>query len=249
MQLSEDQLITMHASLVRRQALAMVARLPANVELDDLIQAGMMGLLHAARNYEKQDNAKFETYAVARIRGSILDELRSQDWLPRSVRSQSRAIERALQDATNKLLRQPTEQEIADEMGLSINEYQDQLQEAQGAQILMYEDLVELSENSEIADTINSDNNSFNPIDLLTQQSLRKALINAIKALPEREQILLSLQFEEDLNQKEIAAVMSISEGRVSQLRSQAVARIRTWLKNNSWDTNLVSADYVDNLL
>lgn len=248
MQASEDQLISEYAPLVRRQALATLARLPANVELDDLLQAGMMGLLDAVRRYEEQEGVRFETYAVTRIRGAILDELRAQDWLPRSVRSKSREVEAAIKTACQKLLRQPTEQEIAAEMGISLEEYQSVLQESQGAQILMYEDLVELSNNTEITNIIASDDTG-NPLDLLAKQSLKGALVQAIKDLPEREQLLLSLQFEEDLNQKEIAAVMGVSEGRVSQLRSQAIARIRSWLKNNAWDTDQVKSSHIEILL
>lgn len=246
MSLSEDQILTQYAPLVRRQALSFIARLPANVELDDLLQAGMMGLLDAVRRYEEQAEAQFETYAVTRIRGAILDELRAQDWLPRSVRAKSRSIEQAILPLTQRLLRQPTESEIATEMGLELAEYQAMLEDAQGAQVLMYEDLVELTESEGIVDTIVG-NTDLNPLDLLVRDGLKFILIQAIKNLPEREQLLLSLQFEQDLNQKEIAAVLDVSEGRVSQLRSQAIARIRAWLKNNSWDPkDTATEDYED---
>lgn len=237
MPLDEGQLISRYAPLVRRQALAMMARLPASVELDDLLQAGMMGLLDAARRYRKQADAQFETYAMSRIRGAMIDELRSQDWLPRSVRSKARSIEKAIQVLQHRLLRAPGESEIAAELGLDLEEYQALLEDAHGVQVLMAEDIVRYRDSPERESFFDSSaHDELSPLDQLVQAGLRTALVRAIKELPEREQLLLSLQFEQDLNQKEIAAVMQVSEGRVSQLRSQAVARIRAWLENNSWE-------------
>lgn len=250
MPLSEDQLIAQHAPLVRRQALSLVGRLPASVELDDLMQAGMMGLLDAVRRYQQQADAQFETYAITRIRGAMLDELRSQDWLPRSVRSKARSIEEAVQTLHHRLLRAPAEAEIADEMGLGLADYQTLLEEARGVQVLMVEDLVQHREDSSgeaVLDAIAGSSNA-NPLDWLLRDGLRNALIEAIRNLPEREQLLLSLQFEQDLNQKEIAAVLQVTEGRVSQLRSQAVARIRAWLSSHSWEPDAGETD-LENLM
>ena len=249
MPLSEDQLIAQYAPLVRRQALSLVGRLPASVELDDLMQAGMMGLLDAVRRYQQQADAQFETYAITRIRGAMLDELRSQDWLPRSVRSKARSIEEAVQ-ALHRLLRPPSETEIADEMGLELSDYQTLLEEARGVQVLMVEDLVQHREDASgdaVLDSV-AGSGSANPLDWLLRDGLRNALVDAIRNLPEREQLLLSLQFEQDLNQKEIAAVLQVTEGRVSQLRSQAVARIRAWLSSHSWELDAGEADF-ENLL
>ncbi len=232
---SEDTLIAQYAPLVRRQALQMLARLPASVELDDLMQAGMMGLLDAIRRYQQMADAQFETYAITRIRGAMLDELRSQDWLPRSVRTKSRQIESAVTQLRRRLMTEPTDQEIADELALSLNDYHDLLEDASGVQIVSYEDLNFRSEDrdGDVLDFLQTDaSNSDNPLDLLMSGELRQALIQALDALPEREKLLFALQFQEDLNQKEIAVVMDITEGRVSQLRSQAVARIRSFLKN-----------------
>lgn len=247
---SEDQLIAHYAPLVRRQALALIGRLPASVELDDLMQAGMMGLLDAVRRYQQQADAQFETYAITRIRGAMLDELRGQDWLPRSVRTKARAIEEAVQALRHRLLRQPTETEIAGEMGIGLAEYRSLLEDAQGVQVLMVEDLVQHREGQDgttVLDTAVA-NGGGNPLDWLMRDGLRAVLIDAIRNLPEREQLLLSLQFEQDLNQKEIAAVLEVTEGRVSQLRSQAVARIRAWLSSHSWEPDASEAGY-DNLL
>ncbi len=248
---TEDRLVGQYAPLVRRLALQLVAKLPASVEVDDLMQAGMMGLLDAVRRYQQTAEAQFETYAVTRIRGAMLDELRSQDWLPRSVRSKTRTIEQAIQVLTHRLLRAPTETEIAEEMGVPLQQYQQLLEEARGVQIIHYEDLTRHSDDAGFAlDRSASQYGSSpaahwdNPLSHLMSQGLRHALVEAIKGLPEREQLLLSLQFEQDLNQKEIGAVMGITEGRVSQLRSQAVARIRATLAQNDWHETPGEAEY-----
>lgn len=234
----EDQLVGQYAPLVRRQALGLIGRLPASVELDDLIQAGMIGLLDAVRRYEQQTDAQFETYAITRIRGAMLDELRSQDWLPRSVRTKARGIENAIRVVGQRVLRPATEAEIAQEMGLALPDYQTLLEEARGVQVVMVEDLVQHREGragDSVLEGVSQDK-AADPLGRLMHQGLRKALIEAIDHLPAREKLLLSLQFEQDLNQKEIAAVLEVTEGRVSQLRSQAIARIRAWLASHAWD-------------
>lgn len=235
MLLKEDELIAEHAPLVRRLALQLASRLPANVELDDLMQAGMMGLLDAVRRYQAQEDAKFETYATTRIRGAMLDELRSQDWLSRGARSKARDIEAAVQRVQQRELRAASEQEIAEELGVSLPDYYAMLDDASGVQLVHYEDLSS-DEGRETLDRVVVDDEDIahhqgNPLDLLVSHNLHKAVVQAIDDLPEREKLLLSLQFEHDLNQKEIAAVMGVTEGRISQLRSQAVARIRAKLK------------------
>ena len=239
MQDTENQLIAQHAPLVRRLALQLVARLPANVELDDLMQAGMMGLLDAVRRYELQDDAKFETYATTRIRGAMLDELRSQDWLSRGARSKARDIEAAVLRIQQRELRAATEEEIAAELGVSLDEYFSMLDDASGVQLVHYEDLspgAGSGEGSEMLDRMaiadeDPAQHQDNPLNLLLSRNLHAAVMKAIDDLPEREKLLLSLQFEHDLNQKEISAVMGVTEGRISQLRSQAVARIRAKLR------------------
>lgn len=231
---SEDTLIAQYAPLVRRQALHMLARLPASVELDDLLQAGMMGLLDAIRRYQQMADAQFETYAITRIRGSMLDELRSQDWMPRSVRSKSRQIETAVAQLRQRLMGEPTDQDIADELQLSLDDYYTLLEDAAGVQIVSYEDLANRGDDKggDALDYLQSEEETpDNPLELLMSKELRQVLIQALDILPEREKLLFALQFQEDLNQKEIAAVMDITEGRVSQLRSQAIARIRSHLK------------------
>lgn len=246
---SEDVLVEQYAPLVRRQALQLVSRLPASVELDDLMQAGMMGLLDAVRRYQVVAEAQFETYAVTRIRGAMLDELRSQDWLPRSVRSKARQIEVAVSTLRQKLLREPSEPEIAEALSLSMDDYYELLDEAVGVQVIHYEDLKRHADPSADAlefleDSTREQAYFDNPLNLLTSQGLRQALITAIDQLPEREKLLFALQFEQDLNQKEIALVLGVTEGRVSQLRSQAVARIRASLAKDEWDAISDSAEF-----
>lgn len=236
MPLNEEQIIAKHAPLVRRLALQLASRLPANVELDDLIQAGMMGLLDAVRRYQVQEDAKFETYANTRIRGAMLDELRSQDWLPRSVRSKAREIEVAVQRVQQREFRAATEQEIAAELGVSLDSYYRMLDDASGVQLVHYEDFSsdedrEALERITTIDDAEPAQHLENPLHLLMSQGLMQTVIEAIDALPEREKILLSLQFEQGLNQKEIAAVMGVTDGRISQLRTQAIARVRATLK------------------
>jgi len=233
---TEDALIAQYAPLVRRLALQLAARLPANVELDDLMQAGMMGLLDAVRRYEVQTDAKFETYATTRIRGAMLDELRSQDWLSRGARAKARDIEAAVQRVQQRELRAASEQEIADELGVTLDDYYSMLDDAGGVQLVHYEDLSSDEGRTALERVTAADNEDMgqhqeNPLTLLMSRNLHAAVVQAIEALPEREKLLLSLQFEHDLNQKEIAAVMGVTEGRISQLRSQAVTRIRARLK------------------
>jgi len=229
MSYTEDQLIGQHAPLVRRLALQMISRLPANVELDDLMQAGMMGLLDAVRRYQDTGAAKFETYATTRIRGAMLDELRSQDWLPRNTRQKARQIEQAIQALEQQLLRAPQEQEIAAELGTSLPEYHALLEEAHGVQVLHYEDTLSPQADTDDLPTPEAEGawHWSTPLEQLANKNLHTALVQAIEALPERERLVLSLQFEQDLNQKEIAAVLEVTEGRISQLRTQAISRLR----------------------
>jgi len=235
MSASETLMITQHAPLVRRLALQLAARLPACVELDDLIQAGMIGLIEAVRRYQVAPDAQFETYATVRIRGAMLDELRGQDWLPRSVRAKAKRIEDAVRALTQRLMRAPSEADIAQELGLSLTQYQTLLEEAHGVQIVHSEDLARESHNGEALDgVVHGAAHDQSPLQQLLSHHMRATLMAALDQLPEREKLILSLQFEQDLNQREIARVLDLTEGRVSQLRSQAVARIRAMLAQSA---------------
>ncbi|TEA79389.1 RNA polymerase sigma factor FliA [Allopusillimonas ginsengisoli] len=232
---TEDRLLGQYASLVRRLALQLAARLPSNIELDDLIQAGMMGLLDAIRRYQHVQEAQFETYAVTRIRGAMLDELRRLDWLPRSARGKARLIEQAMVSLSQRLLRRASEAEIAAELGITQATYRQLLDDACGVQVIHYEDMAfDGSENGmECAlagEFVQSAQRRNNPLNQVISRDLHRAIADAVEALPERERQLLSLLVERELNQNEVAVVMGISEGRVSQLRTQAIVRIRAAL-------------------
>jgi len=220
-----------YAPLVRRIAHQMIAKLPANVELDDMIQAGMMGLMDAMQRFEESQGTQFEVYAASRIRGAMLDELRAGDWLPRSARKSQRDIENAIHRLEQRLKRAPVEAEIAQEMGLAVGDYQEMLNEARGAQLLYFDDLGGGDDNDDYLERHVADEGG-DPSDVLRDKRFRGALVAAIDELPEREKQLMSMYYEQDLNLREIGAVMGVTESRVCQLHSQAVARLRAKLKN-----------------
>ena len=225
-----------HIPLVKKLAYQLKARLPANVEVDDLIQAGTIGLLDAMSRYEVTQGALFETYAVQRIRGAMLDELRSQDWLPRSVRQNMRQIEGALSELQQELLRAPSEAEIAARLDLTLADYQQKLSDGAGHQLIYFDDFKSSSDDSSdhFLDRHCQDS-SHDPLQALLQEGFRAALIEAIDALPEREKLLMGLYYEQELNLKEIGAVLGVTESRVSQLHTQAVARLRNHLRKQEW--------------
>jgi RNA polymerase sigma factor for flagellar operon FliA len=225
----QNKLVEQMAPLVKRIAYHFMARLPASVHVDDLIQAGLLGLLDAAKNFDDTQGAQFETYAIQRIRGSILDELRQADWLPRNVRKNLRRIEAAINMLEQRLGRMPKEQELADELKVPLDEYQHMLLESRGYQLLHYEDFQE-SEDSDFFDVFMSQN-QIGPLDVLEDQRFRRALVQAISVLPEREKIVMGLYYEQEMNLKEIGEVLGVSESRVCQLHSQAVARLRSRLR------------------
>jgi RNA polymerase sigma factor for flagellar operon FliA len=230
----KDELLNKHAVLVKKLAYQLKAKLPPSVELDDLVQAGMMGLLDAVNRYEDTHGAQFETYAAQRIRGSMLDELRSADWLPRSIRKNMRDVEAAISQLEQQLGQPPTEGDVAKKLNLSLADYYDMLGDCSGHQLVYYEDFHDSEGGEHFLDRFHSDDAS-DPIKGLLASDFRDALIIAINVLPEREKLLLGLYYEQELNLKEIGAVMNVSESRVCQLHSQAVARLRANLKEKSW--------------
>jgi RNA polymerase sigma factor for flagellar operon FliA len=228
----KNHLLTEHAPLVKRLAHQMKAKLPPSVEVDDLVQAGMIGLLDAISRYEENHGAQFETYAVLRIRGAMLDELRSSDWLPRSTRQNMRKVEQAMSALQQQLGRPPSESEIAKNLKLSLADYQEMLGDSGGHQLVYYEDFHDEDGNDSWLDRYAVDDDD--PLRALLETDFRQAVIDAIDNLPPREKILMGLYYEEELNLKEIGAVMGVSESRVSQLHSQAVGRLRTYLRERS---------------
>jgi RNA polymerase sigma factor for flagellar operon FliA len=229
----KNHLLTEHMPLVKRLAHQMKAKLPPSVEVDDLVQAGMIGLLDAISRYEENHGAQFETYAVLRIRGAMLDELRSSDWMPRSTRQNMRKVEQAMATLQQQLGRPPSESEVAKSLKLSLADYQEMLGDSGGHQLVYYEDFHDEDGNDSFLDRYAVDEDD--PLRALMETDFRQAVIDAIDALPPREKLLMGLYYEEELNLKEIGAVMGVSESRVSQLHSQAVARMRAYLKELAW--------------
>ena len=229
----KDSLLTEHMPLVKRLAHHMKAKLPPSVEVDDLVQAGMIGLLDAINRYEETHGAQFETYAVLRIRGAMLDELRSSDWMPRSTRQNMRKVEQAMNTLQQQLGRPPSESEVAKSLKLSLADYQEMLGDSGGHQLLYYEDFHDDEGGDSFLDRHAVDD--ADPLKSLLDTDFRQTVIDAIDALPPREKMLMGLYYEEELNLKEIGAVMGVSESRVSQLHTQAVARLRTYLRERSW--------------
>ncbi|MBI3149061.1 MAG: RNA polymerase sigma factor FliA [Betaproteobacteria bacterium] len=228
-QVDTDTYIQRYAPLVKRIAHHMMVRLPASVDVGDIIQAGMIGLLDAVRRYQVSQGAEFETYAIQRIRGAMLDELRQNDWLPRGLRRDMRRIEAMISQLEQRNGRQPNEKELADALGMSLPDYQTTLQEARGYQIVYFEDFSD-SDDENFLDRHCPDTHP-NPLEFLEDERVRAALIEAIDVLPEREKLVMGLYYEQELNLREIGEVLGVSESRVCQLHSQAVARLRAKLK------------------
>ena len=221
-------LVERHAPLVKRIAQHLLARLPSSVLLDDLIQAGMIGLLEASRNFDGSKGASFETYAGIRIRGSMLDEIRRGDWVPRSVHRTSRTIAEAIENVEQAHGRDARDSEVAAQLGVSLGEYHAMLQDVSCGKIIGIEDLG-VSE-----DVIGhpDDEPGSNGFDELAAERFQGALAEHIARLPEREALVLSLYYDEELNLREIGEVLNVSESRVSQIHSQAMHRLRARLRD-----------------
>jgi RNA polymerase sigma factor FliA len=218
---SADELVERHAALVKRIAYHLAGRLPASVEVDDLIQAGMIGLLEAANHYSSDRGASFETYAGIRIRGAMIDALRQLDWAPRSVHRKGREVAEAMRGIEKKEGRAGTDAEIATAMGITLNEYHEIVQDSAACQFASIDD-------TEGAMDVAS--NEPDPARETESGELRVAMAGAIAGLPERERLVMSLYYDEELNLKEIGAVLGVSESRACQIHGQALVRLRSKL-------------------
>ena len=217
--------------MVRRAAVKMIGHLPANVELDDLVQAGVMGLMDAMQRYEQCHGAQFETFAMQRVRGAMLDELRGTDWVPRSVRKSQRQIAESVRLLEHRLHRAPTDLEIAAHMGLALDDYHDMLLDVRRAQLVYSDDYQADDADTHYLDRHVAPDERGDPAVQFADRRIREAVVAAIGDLPEREQYVMSMYYEHDMNLKEIAAVLGVTESRVCQLHSQSVARLRARLK------------------
>ncbi len=229
-----ETMVIRHAPLVKRIAYHLMNRLPPNVQADDLIQAGMIGLLEASRNYDPSQGATFETYAGIRIRGAMLDEIRRSDWTPRSVHRKARMVAEAMRGIENKQGRDARDVEVAEVLGMDLKEYHRILQDASGCRIFSIEDL-------QTAGELPSEPNGMpntGPFDGMQKDAFKQALADAIAGLPERERLVIALYYDEEMNLREIGQVLGVSESRVCQIHSQATLRLRSrlseWLADKS---------------
>lgn len=218
----DQTLVEQHADLVRRIAYHLVGRLPESVDVNDLIQTGMIGLMEAARNFKSDRGANFATYAGIRIRGAMLDELRRGDWSPRSVHRRNRELAEAMERVERRLGRSAEPAEIASEMGIDVEEYFQIVQDATQARMLSVEDM-----SNPDAETLQLSGDAGTPDARMQADQMRQIVAEAIDSLPEREKIMMRLYYEDEMNLREIGEVLEVSESRVCQLHGQALTRIR----------------------
>lgn len=219
-----------YAILVKRIAHHMMARMPPCVQVEDLIQAGMIGLLEAAKKYDASKGASFETYAGIRIRGSIVDEMRRGDWVPRSVHRNGRRIADAIARVEARIGGDANDQDVAEELGLPLADYHSMLKDSASSQLYSFEETYD-EDNSTLEENELSQP-LVSPLDGVENDSLKKSLAHAITQLPERERLVLALYYDEELNLKEIGQIIGVSESRVSQIHSQAALRLRANLQD-----------------
>ena len=231
---THENMVEKHASLVKRIACHLINRLPASVQLEDLIQAGMIGLLEASRNYDECQGASFETYAGIRIRGAMLDEIRKNDWAPRSVHRKARMVAEAVRGIEHNQGRDARDTEIAEALELPLQEYYKILQDNSYHKVLSFEDLG-IGDDSILE---NMSDNAPGILDGLQREDFQRILSEAIASLPERERLVMALYYDEELNLREIGAVLGVSESRVSQIHSQAVIRLQARMGNRLEEEN-----------
>lgn len=228
---SREQILQEHLPLVRRVVQRLAVRKPPHIELDDLTSWGVVGLLDAIAKYDPGKEAMFSTYAQFRIRGAILDHLRSLDWVPRSVRQKAGLIEKVTHQLEGRFGRPPTEEEIAEEMGLSIAEYQDLLTKVGEMSLFSLEDLGFGTGEERFSQEIDPEEDEADPLRSLLSHERVSLVAEAISRLPEREQLVVNLYYHEELTMKEVGTVLKLTESRVSQLHSQAMVRLKVFLQ------------------
>ncbi len=235
-QRAREQLIVAYSPLVKYVAGRLASGLPAHVEEADLISYGLLGLMNAVERFELEREIKFETYAITRIRGAIIDELRSQDWVPRSVRSRARDIERANAKLENRLQRAPTDEEMAAALDISVEEFQESLLQISTSTIAALDELWTVSDSSgdqvSLLDTLH-DPGAPDPSRAVDESELKDRVADAIARLPEREKLVVALYYYENLTLREIGEVLGVTESRVSQLHTKAVLRLRSRMSDD----------------
>ncbi len=221
----KEDLVTKHAPLVKRIAYHLMSRLPPSVQADDLIQAGMIGLLEASRNYDASQGASFETYAGIRIRGSMLDEIRRTDWTPRSVHRKARQVAEAVRSIENEHGRDARDAEVAEKLDISLHDYHRILQDSTGCRVFSIDDA---GINGDEPPQPIADEPRNEPLDSLQKTDFKSALALSISGLPERERLVMAMYYDEELNLREIGEVLGVSESRVCQIHGQALIRLRS---------------------
>ena len=231
-EISLDELVVKHADLVKRIAYHLVSKMPPRIEVDDLIQAGMIGLLNAAQNFSPTKGANFETYAGIRIRGAMLDEARKANWTPRSTVRNAKQVAQAMREIENQTGRDARPSEVAEHLGIELDEYYRIVESAASSRLMSFDQLTADPERVSLL----PESGEEGPAQALESEQFKEALAHAIGGLPEREQLVLSLYYDDELNLREIGEVLEVSESRVCQIHGQAVvrnrARLETWLED-----------------
>nr|WP_240722039.1 RNA polymerase sigma factor FliA [Pseudoalteromonas phenolica] len=225
-----NRVIERHTGLVKKVACHLLARLPANIQLDDLVQSGMIGLIEASKNFDASKGASFETFAGIRIRGAMLDEIRRGDWAPRSVHKNSRMVAEAIANLESALGREPKDTEIAEKLDIPLDEYHHILHDVNASKIIGIEDL---GVDEDVITPVNNDLALDKPFNNVKNERFNESLLTAIQSLPERDALVLSLYYNDEMNLKEIGQILDVSESRVSQIHGQAMIRLRA--KINDW--------------
>lgn len=229
----KDEIVIEYAPLVKYIAQKIASRLPANIDLDDLISCGVIGLMDAIEKFDPTRDNKFKTYAEFRIRGAILDELRAQDWVPRSVREKAKLVERTLSKLESELGRPASDEEMCSELNITQDEYYDLLNKAKSVSLLNIDDSSSFNRgDKKLMMGMMDGSRNLNPFSAVSYKNAKDAIKDGIKALPEKQRLVLSLYYYEDLNLKEIGQVLDVTESRVSQLHTQAIMRLKSKLKN-----------------